>query len=73
MRLHTKLKKKIKRFFGRSTYRGIIQDYITFGSMRNGMGTVVIRTDKAMDGTHPCFFQTGQYIPHMMFPLIKKS
>lgn len=65
IKLQRKLKKKIIKFFGLGTYKGIIDGYLTLNS-KKGKGVIVKYTDKHLDK----FYNEGQYHPHIKFKKI---
>ncbi len=70
MKLPRKLKKRIIKTFGRGTYVGIINGYLTFKRCHNNRGVETIYTDKPLGYR---FFHAHQYNPYLTFPNIKYS
>ena len=67
MKLPRKLKKRVIKTFGRGTYVGIINGYLTL--KRYHRGVITIYTDKPLGDR---FFHAHQYNPYLPFPKIKK-
>jgi hypothetical protein len=74
MKLQRKLKKRIIKTFGRGTYVGIINGYLTLKRYHNNRGVETIYTDKPMgDKFGKTWFHAHQYNPYLIFPTIKNS
>lgn len=68
MKLPRKLKKRISKFFGSGTYRGIVRGYLMLEKYHNNRGVVVKYTGKEMnDG----FYYAYTRHPHVIFPDVK--
>ena len=69
MKLPRKLKKRVIKTFGRGTYIGIINGYLTLKRYHNNRGIITIYTDKPLGDR---FFHVHQCNPYLPFPNIKK-
>lgn len=73
MKLPRKLKKRIIKTFGRVTYIGIINEYLTLKRYHKNRGVETIYTDKPLgDKFGDTWFHQHQYNPYLIFPNIKK-
>jgi hypothetical protein len=74
MKLQRKLKKRIIKTFGRGTYVGIINGYLTLKRYHNNKGVETIYTDKPLgDKFGKTWFHAHQYNPYLIFPNIKNT
>jgi dihydrofolate reductase len=72
MKLPRKLKKRIIQVFGRETYDGIANGYLSLEKYHKNTGVVTARTNKPM-GSEPSknWFHARQHNPYLTFPKIK--
>lgn len=70
MKLQRKLKKSIINTFGRGTYFGIINGFLTLKRYHNNHGVETIYTDKPLGDK---FYHAHQYHPYSIYPTIKNS
>lgn len=61
MKFNRKLKKKIITIFGRGTYFGIIQGYLTINKFSKNFGVKIIYTNKLLNK----HYMAGQYNPFL--------
>jgi hypothetical protein len=72
MRLPRKLKKRIIKTFGRGTYIGIINNYLTLSRYSKYGGVEIIYTDKPLGNkVGKTWFHAHQFNPYLTFPKIK--
>lgn len=66
MKLQRKLKKRIIKFFGKGTYKGIIDGYFKLESYHKNRGVIVKYTGKTLKK----FYYSNQCHPYTNFPKI---
>lgn len=72
MRLSRRLKKRIIKAFGRGTYYGIVNGYLTLEKYSTNSGVTVCYTDKQLGNiVGKTWFHAGQFNPYINFPTIK--
>jgi len=67
MRLQRKLKKRIVKYFGKGTYKGIIDGYLKIDKYHNNIGVITEYTNKHMINV---FYYAKQFNPYINFPKI---
>lgn len=72
MKLQRKLKKRIIKIFGRGTYVGIINGYLTIKKYNKKGGVQTVYTDKPLGNEFgKTWFYAYQYNPYLNLPRIK--
>jgi hypothetical protein len=72
MRIQRKLKKRIIKAFGRGTYVGIINGYLTLQKYYKTSGSETIYTDKPLgDIPGKTWFHGHQFNPYLTFKKLK--